>query len=252
MKPEDVKKALAYSKLKDASKASFAFVYNYFCQVNELKWERPKYDVRNPTPIIPTTNQVEKIISASTFRFATIFTLMKEIGVEGEELHQTHRRQFDPTTRALAIVGLKKHDSKTYTLKPEIANMLTEYLAKDPREYPFPQPKTMSKMWRRARETASKKNADKTLLIIPMKNLRNYSGAQYYLKSEHDSIGTMRHMRHRKWDTTLRYLRGINLEEEPEYESRIAETPEEAMKLINCGYIKADEWDGKHIYRKRK
>jgi len=85
-----------------------------------------------------------------------------------------------------------------------------------------------------------------------MKNLRNYSGAQFYLNYEKDSIGTMRHMRHKKLETTMHYLRAIVLDGEPEYISRIAETPEDAKKLINAGFTKADEFDGKHIYRKRK
>jgi hypothetical protein len=115
---------------------------------------------------------------------------MAEIGVEGEELHQTHRNQFEQTQAIISIKGLKGHGSANYKLKSQIAEMLREYLAKNPQEYPFPQPKTMSEMWRRARNTASRNNNDPSLKTIPMKNLRNYSGAQFWY-SFPDPIGVM-------------------------------------------------------------
>jgi hypothetical protein len=97
MNPDDVKKAIAYSKLSNSSKCSFTLAYEWFTKANELKWEKPKFKWNLSTPIIPTTDQVNKIISATTLRFATIYKLMAETGVEGEELHQTHRNQFEQT-----------------------------------------------------------------------------------------------------------------------------------------------------------
>jgi hypothetical protein len=39
---------------------------------------------------------------------------------------------------------------------------------------------------------------------------------------------------------------------EQEWISKTARTPEEAMALTEAGFIKADEFDGLHIYRKPK
>ena len=124
---------------------------------------------------MPTSKQVERIISASTRKFATIYKLMAEIRVEGEELHQTYRNQYETTQGIISIKGLKGHDSGNYKLKPETAQLLREYMAKYPADYPFPQPKVMSQMWREARAKASEIHNDPTLKTIPMKNLRNYS-----------------------------------------------------------------------------
>jgi hypothetical protein len=97
MNLDDVKKAIGYCKLSNAPKTAFALSYNWFCTANVLKWEKPKYKWNLKATIIPTTDQVNKIISATTQKLATIFKLMAEIGVEGEELHRTHRNQFNPT-----------------------------------------------------------------------------------------------------------------------------------------------------------
>jgi hypothetical protein len=218
---------------------------------NALKWEKPKYKWNLKVPIIPTSDQVNKIISATTKKFATIFKLMAEIGVEGEELHQTHRNQYEPTQKIMNIKGLKGHDSANYQLKPHIAEMIAEYLTKYPQLYPFPRPKTMSVMWRRARTTAARNHNDPTIKTIPMKNLRNYSGAQFWYNFP-DPIGVMRHLRHKRMETTMHYLRAITLDGDIQYDAKVAETPEQITDLVSKGYSKADEIDGKHIYRKRK
>ena len=251
MNPTDVKQAIGYSKLANSSKCSFALAYEWFTKANGLKWEKPRFKWNLLTPIIPTTSQVEKIISASTLKFATIYKIMAETGAEGEELHQTHRNQIDTQQAIISIKGLKGHGSANYKLKQPIADMTREYLAKYPTEHPFPHPRTMSDMWRRARETASKNHNDPQLLKIPMKSLRNYSGAQFWY-SFPDPIGVMRHLRHKKMETTMHYLRAITLDGDTQYDCKTAKTPEEITKLIELGYTLADTVNDIHFYRKRK
>jgi hypothetical protein len=250
--PEDVKRAIGYSKISNSSKHCYVFAYTWYCKANGLTWEKPKYKWEEHIPIIPTTQQVERIISASTPKFSTIYKLMTETAVEGEELHRTHRNQYDTSQGIITIKGLKGHNSANYKLKPETAQLLREYMAKYTKEYPFPQPKVMAQMWVRARKQASQIHNDPTLLTIAMKNLRNYSGAQYYLRYEKDAIGTMRHLRHKKLETTMHYLRAIVLDQEPEYDSRTARSIEEDQQLINAGYQYVTERDGIKLYRKRK
>ena len=250
--PDDVKRAILYAKLSNASKTSFVLAYEWYCKTNGLTWQKPKFKWHLGIPIIPTTSQVTKIISASTQRFATIYNLMAETGVEGEELHQTHRSQFDQTQNILQIKGLKGHGDYNYKLKPSIAEMLKEYLIRNPQDYPFPNPKTMAHMWITARTKASKLHNGPELLKIPMKNLRNYSGAQVYYKTASNIIAVMRHLRHKKLETTYHYLKAINLDEDPEYDTQIAQTKEEVVKLNNAGYTYVQTIESGHVYRKRK
>jgi len=251
MNPDDVKKSIGYAKLANTSKCSFALAYNWFCKANGLTWEKPRFKWNLNAPIIPTTSQVEKIISATTRRFATIFKLMSEIGIEGEELHQTHRNQIDLSQAIFNVKGLKGHGRANYKLKTATNEMIREYLAKNPTDYPFPRPKTMSKMWRTARYTASRNNNDPALLKIPMKNLRNYSGAQFYYAFP-DPIGVMRHLRHKRMETTMHYLRALTLDGDAEFDCKTATNAQEIAALIEKGYVKADEIDGIHFYKKRK
>ena len=249
--PNEVKTVIANSRLSNSSKSSFCLAYEWFCKTNNITWERPKYKWELGTPIIPTTENVTKIISASTRKYATIFTLMAEIGVEGEELHRLHRNKIDSEQGIVSIDGTKGHTSGTYKLKQRTAEMLREYLARNPQEHPFPQPKVMSEIWRRVRNRPAENLKQPELKKIPMKNLRNYSGAQLYYKFP-DPIKIMRHLRHKKLETTMHYLRAITLDGEEEYICKTATTPQEATQLIEQGFQHADTIDGIHLYRKRK
>jgi len=228
------------------------FCYTCLCKVNEIEWTPPKYTVQEHIPIIPTTANVTKIISASTKRYATIFTILAETGLEGQELHNVSLNDIDSQQGIISVKGCKGHASGTYKLKTRTAEMLREYLAKnDEKEYPFPQPKVMSQIWRRVRNRLADNLKQADFKKIPMKNLRNYSGAMLYNRLK-DPIAVMRHLRHKKLETTMHYIRGITIGGDEEYTCKATNSKEEMMNLIESGFEYHDEIDGYKLYRKRK
>jgi len=255
--PEQVKAYIANATkingepLSNSTKAKLVFCYDCLCKANQIEWKAPKYKWEEGTPIIPTTENVTKIISASTKRYATIFTILAEIGLEGQELHKLHRGKIDTEQGIISVEGCKGHASGTYKLKPRTAEMLREYIAKNPEEYPFPKPKIMSQIWQRVRNTLADNLKQPELKKIPMKNLRNYSGAKLYY-SIPDPIAVMRHLRHKKLETTMHYLRGIVINGEEEYTVKTATNIKEATELLEHGFQYIQEIDGIKIYRKRK
>ncbi len=64
-----------------------------------------------------------------------------------------------------------------------------------------------------------------------MKSLRNYSGAQNYFLFK-DSIEAMRHLHHKKLETTMYHLSGIPRAAEGQFIYKVANTVEEANELI--------------------
>ena len=237
--------------LSNGSKNKLCLAYEWYCKTNNIQWKKPFYKEAEGTPIIPTTEAVNKIIAAASHKFATIFTILAEIGAEGQELRNTPRNKIDTTQGTITITGTKGHGSATYKLKTKTTEMLREYLAKYTEEYPFPNPKIMAQIWRTTRTKATNNLNQPELKNIPMKNLRNYSRAKlYYLLP--DPIAVMRHLRHKKLETTMHYIRGITINGEEEYIAQGATTAEECMKLIEEGFTKANEIDDIHIYKKRK
>jgi integrase len=257
--PDAVKTYIANAKTQDGkrdlsneTKSKYAYCYDCLVKAHGYTWKKPVYKWEPKAPLIPTKENVIKIISASTKRYATIFTILAETGLEGEELHQTPRKQIDTERGIMSIDGHKGHASGTYKLKSHTSEMLREYLTKNPQDYPFPRPKVMSQQWVKARNRLADSLKQPELKNIPMKSLRNYSGAQlYYLFP--DPIAVMRHLRHKKLETTMHYLRAIALTNgEEDYMCKVAKTIKEATQLIENGFQYVTEMDGTKLFRKRK
>jgi len=257
--PEDVKQYIAHATTTKTNqpiaadtKNRLLYAYDKFCTYNNIQWTKPYYKVEEKTPLIPTTQNVEAIISNASKKYAPIFTILAEIGCSPSELSNVTRQDIDTEQGIIRIRGTKGHASGAYKLKTRTAEMLRHYLAKNPQEHTFPNSKAIRQVWIDTRRRTAKKLSRPELDQIPCKNLRNYSGAQLYYKTQ-DPIAVMRHLRHKKLETTMHYIRGITInEDEAEYTSKTATTVKEAQELIDAGFTKADEIDGIHIYRKRK
>ena len=222
LKPEQVKAHIAAMKtadkkqpLNNATKQKHANNYDYFIQINGLKWVRPKYKIQEIVPLIPTTDNINKIIAASSPKFAAIFTILRETGLEAAELASMTRSQIDAEKGEMRARGCKGHNSRTFRLKPSTAELLRIYMYKYKANKPFPLPKIMGEMWRRFRNRTAKKLNQPDLTKVQMRNLRNYSAAQLYDKIP-DPILMMRHLGHKKLETTMHYLRGMQLSGEEE------------------------------------
>jgi len=174
------------------------------------------------------------------------------------ELHRTPQSQINREEGKISINGTKQHNNGIYKLKQRTADMLRNYLSRHTKEYPFPKPNYMRDAWIRARKRAIAKLCKPELNKIPLKNLRNYAGAQFYKgKGNHDPIATMRFMRHKRLEQTLHYIQSINLDEPEEYTTRTIQlgtssTQKEIIELLDAGYTFITDADGYKYFRKRK
>jgi integrase len=258
--PEDVKRYISIATtnktnrpIANETKNRYTYAYDKFCEASRIQWTKPFYKVEEKSPMIPTKENVTLIISNSGKRYATIFTILAEIGCAPHELENVTRNDIDTEQGIISIRGVKGHASGNYKLKKQTAEMLRVYLHHYQQEHAFSSSKEMSNIWRDTRLRTSKKLCKPELDKIPLKNLRNYSGAQLYLNSPvRDPIAVMRHLRHKKLETTMHYIRAIVLDAEEEYTCRTATTKEEAAALIEAGFMFVQTLGDTHLYRKRK
>jgi hypothetical protein len=204
---------------------------------------------------MPTKDNVTKIINSATEKYCCIFTILAEIGAEPHELECTPRNLIDQQQGIISIQGHKGHLSGTYKLTNQTVEMLRKYLSKHTEEYPFPKSAIMGQVWGETRERAIQKYSQPDLKKIPLKNLRNYSGGQLYYKLL-DPLAVKAHLRHKKLETTMHYLSGMpQTNNEEEWTVKIASTKEEAINLIEQGFINTElTFNGETIkaYKKRK
>jgi integrase len=239
--------------LQDDTRNKFVYAYDQYCKINNIQWKRPHYRVEEKTPLIPTTENVNAIIDNATTRYTVIFKILQETGIEGAELQNVTQADIDAEQGTISVRGVKGHASGAYKLKPATANILRGYLARNTQMHPFPHSRVMQEVWRNTRRRTTAKLGKPDLMKVTLKSLRNYSGAQLYYKTR-DVILVMRHLRHKKLETTMHYIRGMILTgEEDEYTCKATNDNKEATQLIEAGfqYVTTTP-DGTMLFRKPK
>jgi integrase len=237
--------------LDSTTKDKLIYAYDKFCTIHGIEWKRPYYQEKEKTPTIPTTENVNTIIDNATEQYAVIFRILKETGASGQELENMPRKDIDTEQRLIKITGCKRHGSATYKLTTQTTAMLRTYLHKNSQDHPFPTAECMGDAWRRTRNSLATKLCKPELKNILLKSLRNYSGAHLYYKTQ-DPIAVMRHLRHKKLETTMHYIRGITIGGEEEYTCKTATNVKQAKELIENGFQYITEMDGLKLFRKRK
>jgi len=235
--------------------------YNKFCKANQIPFDTPKLKASYPIPIIPTREQVQKILSMSTWKYTTVFTIMAETGIEPQELTNIKHNQINLDKGEISVMGTKQHANGIYLLKPKTAEMFRQYIARRTQNKPpFPTAKSIEQSWIRARRIATRKFCDPELTKIPCKNLRNYAGAEYYYTAGNkDPWAVMKFMRHLRISTTQHYLQALKIrtDDDEQYNSRSVmlgqtDTKQTILDLLQNGWKCELQADNHAYFRKRK
>lgn len=249
--PEQVKSYIANLNRNPQTKNTMALAYNWYCKTNGIQWTKPYFKWERKVPLIPTTESINKIISASSKKYATLFTILAETGLEAHELSTMQRKDINATEGIIAAQGCKGHNSRSLKLKQATAEMLRTYLAEFTQSNPFPNPHALGEAWRDTRNQLAKKLNQPELKNIPMRNLRHHFATQLYDQTK-DLPLVMVQLGHKKIETTLFYTRLHTYAQDDEYNVKGATNVKEATDLIEHGFQYVTDMDGIKLFRKRK
>jgi integrase len=249
--PEEVKAYISTYPAANSYKNNLLKAYAYYASINGINWKRPHFHYERKIPLIPTTESVNKIIAASSKKFATIFTILAETGLEGKELENTTRKDIDSEQGIINAQGCKKHNSRPIKLTPKTADMLREYLHKYTDERPFPSSQIYSEIWRRTRNKLAQKLQEPQLKNVKLQLLRHYQATKFYDKTK-DIIATKNRLGHKKIETTMLYTQLIAFNEEEEYTCKTATNLKEATDLIEHGFQYVTTIECFQLFKKRK
>jgi integrase len=245
--PEEVKLAIANKKIQNGSKDNYAKAYTNLAKANEIQWKRPTYKIARKIPIIPTRENIMKVISASK-KYATIFKILMETGLMPYELSQVEQKDIDLERGILNARGYKTHYSRTFKLTQETNAMLKLYFAKYTK---FPLSEWMQEAWAKTRNKVAKKLQYPTIKTIRLYDLRHYYATMLYDKTR-DILLVKQQLGHHQIETTMIYTQLIHFNEEEEYTCKTATDIKEATELLEHGFTYIQDIDGIRLYRKRK
>jgi len=205
MNPKEVLTFIADHKVANSTKQKLIDCYQNFANTNKITFQKPTYKWERKIPLIPTTENIYKVISASSQKYATIFTILEQTGIASQELATTNRKNIDAEQGIINVQGCKGHNSRSLKLKPQTADLLRAFLHKYTTDKPFPKSKRICEMWRRTRNRLATKLNNPQLRQIPLRNLRHHYATTLYAKTK-DVLLVMQKLGHKKKKGNAGYL----------------------------------------------
>ena len=255
--PEYVKTIIAQHE-SAGYKRNLAYAYDTYAKFYGIKWEKPIYWQPRKLPKIPLEKHVEAIISSACIKTATATAISKDTGLRPIELLSLKLNQIDLEKGIIYPKTAKHGTPRALKLTRRTLNMLNTWIAKknlgqNNKLFGEWTTDNYGKSFRYYRNKTAKKLGDPSIKTIKLYHLRHYY-ATMLLKKTNNLVLVKQKLGHANINNTLLYAQIVDVLQEDSYTCEIAETTEQAKKLIENGYeyVTGEYNDGGKLFRKRK
>jgi integrase len=254
--PESVKAYIAKATFAQGTKYNMVVIYNAYLQFIGKTWKRPKYRIEEKLPeFIPTEQEIDALISGCGKKTAAKLQTIKETGMRIGEVLRLKWTWLDVERKILTLNAPEKHGRpRACKVSSKLVGMLQALPKKNELIFAGVNTKYAQNCFKHSRRKLARKLGNPRLAKIHFHLIRHWFGTMQYHKKP-DLIHVQKLLGHRNILATQIY---INLEQalfgeaNDEYHVKVAETIEEATKLLAVGYEYVSTMDNKQIYRKRK
>jgi integrase len=252
-KPELVKVTIAEFE-SDGYKRNLKYAYNKYAEFYGLEWEKPKYWQPQKIPKIPLEKHIEAVIANSSIKTAS--AISKDTGLRPCELLKLTLKDIDLENGIVYPESAKHGTPRTLKLTQRTLTMLKTWLLKEnignnKKIFGKWTTENYGKNFRYYRNKTAKKLGEPTIQTVKLYHLRHYYATMLLKKTNNLLIVKMK-LGHHNINHTLKYAQVLDIEGEENYSSEIAETIEQARKLIESGFEYVTEMDGQKLFRKHK
>lgn len=252
--PEEVKLIVAKGTWGQNTKRHFIGTYNQFLKFLRVQWEKPTYHKQRKIPFIPTEAEIDTLIAASSKTIATLLQLLKETGARIGEAVQIEWTDVDFTRHQVAINHPEKGSlPRTLPISDRLIDMLNRLPRKRKTLFSTNKNSLRTRYDAIRKRTATKLNQPR-LLRITFHTNRFWKATMDYHKIK-DIKHVQQELGHTQSSSTDVYIQieaSLFLQDTDEWTAKIAKTPEEAIKLVESGFIFVNNMGEFAIFKKRK
>jgi len=234
--PERVKEFIANLQCSDGHKDNLVDAYSHYANSNGLQWSKPRYVREERVTRVPKEEDINKIISHSTLKYAVAYSLVRDTGMRPVELGMLRVKDVDLDTGEVYPITAKHGAERVLKMRPSTLAMFKKYVAENELTSMdiLWSAKRVKENWSKLKATVSRVLVEPQLGQIRLYDLRHYAGSMCYHKTK-DIIFTMRFLGHKNIKNTLRYVHLVNFDKE-DYICKAAVSAEEAKGLIEQGF----------------
>jgi len=214
-------------------------------------WRPPKYEQTRKLPFIPLESELDALIASAGKKMATILQLLKEVPIRIGEACRLKWIDLDSEHNALTINEPEKRGlPRMFKVGARLVTMLNALPRKN--EYIFGGTKANNAakyLWD-IRKRVAHKLQNPRFLSIHLHTFRHWNATMEYHKTK-DILHVMKRLGHRHIENTLIYTQLIQFESD-DFHSGVAETIDEAKKLVEAGFEYVCTHENIMLFRKRK
>jgi len=253
--PEEVKHYVANLNVSNGYKNGLLFAYSQYCNHYKIEWKMVKYHRKQKMIQIPTTEQINMLISNSGRIMTVKLTLSKETGLRPVEVCNLKVKDLDLTHKTVYPTTAKHGASRILKISNNLTEMLKEYIVRhklNPTDKLFKgNSEYYGQHFAMHRRQLAKRLQKPELNTITLYSFRHYYATRLYAKTK-DILYVMQKMGHKNIMNTLKYTQLVKMNEEEEYTVRTSTNIKQSQELIESGFEYIMEQDGNKIFRKRK
>jgi integrase len=249
---ENTKAVLAKLQVKNSVKQLIVYVLIKWFEFNGIVWRAPKYSIESEVPYIPTEAELDNLIAGLGKRTAAFCQVLKCTGARAGEIAQSRWQDIDFGQSKIRIKAEKNSNSRVLPLDAKTIDMLCQLPRKNERI--FSNTSSVRACFCMQRRNLSKKIANPNLLLIHFHTFRHWKATtEQHLHKDAWHVKLI--LGHKKISSTEKYIhleQMMYMESADKFTVKVADTLEEAIKLMEVGFEYHAEVEGHKCFRKRK
>jgi integrase len=257
--PESTKAALAKAPLKESTKKTVTGILGSWFDYNQIRWRVPKYSDEHEIPYIPTENEIDLLIAALGKKNACFCQLLKETGARCGEIAELDWLSIDWEQRKVRIKAEKGSNSRILPLSAKALEMVSRLPRinrnKERKNKIFASANNMRTSFFLQKRRIVERQANPKLMLIHFHTFRHWKATTEQHKTK-DPWHVKMILGHKSITSTENY---IHLEKmlydgdaNDQFTVKVADTMEDAIKLMEVGFEFHAEIEGHKLFRKRK
>ena len=248
--PEDVKAKIAKRNWKDSVKMLATYAYDAFCKMEGISWQPPKYKQKDSEIYVPDEKDLDQLIAGThSKRMATYLQCLKETFADPGEILRLEWKDIKDNIISINY-PVKGHLSGKMQVSAKLISMLNALPKTSKLVFPMKY-HTAEQGFRKLRKRLAARLQNPRLLNVSFRSFRHFGGTMLAEYTQGNVLTIQKMLRHKSVLNTMKYVHAVTFKDE-DYEIATATTPDEVKQLGTAGFVKYDEMNGIHFYRKPK
>jgi integrase len=254
--PESIKEALAREKNWGQNRRRNVInAYSLFLKTNGLQWEKPKCQVTQKFPFIPTEQEIDALIDGSGKKTATFLQLLKETAMRSGEAKRLQWTDID-FEKCIITLNLPEKGSnpRMWRVSAKLTAMLNNLPRESQRIFGDGPINSMKTTFLKARKRLADKLQNSRLLRISFHTFRHWRATMLYHQTK-DPYYVQHFLGHKSIRNTEIYINIEHTMFEPtsdEFTVNVASKTDDVKALLEVGFEYVCQKDGLVFLRKRK